>query len=100
MDTAKLRVVTIIATAELHERLERDILALGARGMTIGKVDGHGAHGSHRASFLDRGNVRIETLVDAAVATKIMERVVQNYAGQEIVAFAHDVEAVPKSHFE
>jgi nitrogen regulatory protein PII len=100
MDTAKMRVVTIIATAELSERLERDILQLGARGMTIARVDGHGAHGAHRASFLDRGNVRIETIVDHKVADRLLEHVVKHYDGLEIVAFAYDVQAVPKSRFE
>jgi nitrogen regulatory protein PII len=100
MDTAKMRVVTIIATAELHERLERDIKAAGARGMTIAHVDGHGAHGAHRASFLDRGNVRIDIIADPKTAEKILDRVVSHYEGQEIVAYAHDVEAVPKGRFQ
>jgi hypothetical protein len=100
METAKLRLVTIVATAELQERLEKDLLAMGARGLTIGKVDGVGAHGRRRASFLDSGNVRIETLVSAATGAKILERVVKNYDGQEIIAYAHDIEAVPKAQFE
>jgi nitrogen regulatory protein PII len=100
MDTAKMRVVTIIATAELLERLERDVRLVGARGMTIAHVDGHGAHGAHRASLLDRGNVRIESIVAPKVADKLLERVVTHYEGQEIVAFAYDVDAVPKGRFE
>jgi nitrogen regulatory protein PII len=99
MDTAKIRVVTIVATAELQERLEKDLVALGARGLTIGKVDGRGSHGIRRAGILDRANVRIETLVTGAVAEKILECVVKGYDGQEIVAYAHDVEAVPKKRF-
>jgi|SRR5580704_11121427 nitrogen regulatory protein PII len=100
MDTAKVRVVTIVATAELQERLQKDLWSLGARGLTVGKVSGWGAHGHRRDSFLDSGNVRIETLVEATIATKILERVVKNYDGQEIIAYVHDVEAVPKAHFE
>jgi nitrogen regulatory protein PII len=99
MDTAKIRVVTIVATAELQERLEKDLWALGARGLTVGKVDGRGSHGVRRAGFLDRANVRLETLVTAPIADKILDCIVKQYAGQEIVAYAHDVEAVPAGHF-
>src|SRR5258708_1922608 len=99
METFKVKVVTIVATAELRERVEKDLWSLGVRDMAIGKVDGVSAHGHRRPSFLDSGNVRIETLVDGAVAAKILERVVQDYEGQEIVAYAGDVEAVPRSRF-
>ena len=66
----------------------------------MGKVHGGGAPGAHRASFLDRGNVRFDTLVTAALAQKILELVVTQFAEQEIVAYAHDVEAVPADHFK
>lgn len=100
METAHLKLVIIVATAELQERLEKDLWSLGARGLTVHKVDGWGAHGRRRANFLDSGNVRIETLVQAPVAAKIFERVIKNYDGQEIISYAHDVDAVPKVHFE
>jgi nitrogen regulatory protein PII len=99
METAKIRVVTIVATAELQERLERDLLALGVSGLTIGKVDGRGSHGVRRAGLFDRANVRIETLVSRPIADKILQLVVTHYAGQECLAYVHDVEAVPKEHF-
>lgn len=99
METAKIRVVTIVATAELQERLENDLLALGVSGLTIGKADGRGSHGVRRAGLFDRANVRIETLVSAPLADKIMQLVVKHYAGQECLAYVHDVEAVPKEHF-
>ena len=67
--------------------------------MAIGKVDEIGGHGHRRPSFLDSGNIRIETLVDSAVAAKILERVVHDYEGQDIVAYTSDVEAVPKGRF-
>ncbi len=99
METAKIRVVTIVATAELQERLESDLLAIGVSGMSIGKVDGRGSHGVRRAGLFDRANVRVETLVSAAVADKILKLVVTHYAGLEILAYVHDVEAVPKERF-
>ena len=99
METAKIRVVTIVATAELQERLEGDLMAMGGTGLTVGRVDGRGSHGVRRAGLFDRANVRIETLVSTELATRVLERIMTHYKGQEILAYAHDVEAVPKEHF-
>jgi hypothetical protein len=99
METARLKVVTITAAAELQERVEKDLWGLGVREMSVGKVDAIAGHGHRRASFLDSGNLRIEMLVDATIASKILERIVKSYDGQDITAYAADVEAVPKAHF-
>jgi nitrogen regulatory protein PII len=99
VETAKVRLVTIIAGAELEDRLSQDLRQAGAPGQTLSRVEGRGHHGPRTVSFLDRGNVRIETLVAPTVAEKILERIVGQYAGLEIVAFVQDVEAIPRESF-
>jgi hypothetical protein len=97
--TAKLKLVTLIATSELEDRIVADLRLLGATGYTSSTAGGGGAHGPRRRGFLEMGNVRIETLVSAEVGQRILEHVVHVYEGLEVVAFSHEVEAVPPEHF-
>ena len=98
METAKVKLVTIIATSELSGRLESDLLELGAGGYTIARVNGRGEHGPRIRGVFDVGNIQIEALVVPHVARKILERVA-GYEELRVVAFAYDVEAVPRSRF-
>jgi nitrogen regulatory protein PII len=99
VDTAKVKLVTIIVAWELVDRLTFALGALGVTGYTTGRVAGRGVHGVRKRSVFDAGNVRLETLVSPATAEKILEHVTTEYADSEIVAFVHDVEAVPRSRF-
>jgi nitrogen regulatory protein PII len=96
----KAKLVTIIASSEFVDRLAETLRSLGARGYTMTDARGRGVHGPRGLSFFDAGNARIETIVPAAVADKILEHIVKDYAGDEIIAFSHDVDAVPKAHFD
>jgi nitrogen regulatory protein PII len=98
VDTVKVKLVTLIATSELQERLQGDLRELGASGYTIARVNGRGEHGPRTRGVFDVGNVQIETLVAPEVANKILERVA-GYEELRVVAFACDVEAVPRSRF-
>ncbi len=99
LETAKAKLVTIIASSELADRLADALAWLGAAGYTTDSVSGLGLHGKRRRNVFDPGNVRLETIVSPSVAEKLLEHVATEYAGFGIVAFAHDVEAVPKAHF-
>lgn len=100
LETAKIKLVTVIATAELEERLMKDLRKAGASGYTISHVSaGGGSHGPRHRGVFDTGNVRIEMLVSAEVATRLLEVVVSNYADLSLIAFAQDVEAVPRKNF-
>jgi hypothetical protein len=99
MEVAKARLVTIIGSSEFADRIADTLRSLGAGGYTRADVSGHGLHGPRKINAFDSGNVRIETIVRPAVAEKILEYVAKEYGGCEI-AFAHDVDAVPRSHFE
>jgi nitrogen regulatory protein PII len=99
-DVSTARLVTIIASLEFVDRLAETLRSLGARGYTMTDARGRGLHGPRGFTFFDAGNARIETVVPPAVADKILEHIVKDYRGDEIIAFAHDVEAVPRAHFE
>jgi hypothetical protein len=98
-ETAKITLVTVVAAFEIEERLVKDLQALGVKGYTAGKVDGRGFHGHRMAGLVDAPNMRLEMLVSPALAQKILDRVVGKYVDQPIMAYVHDVRAVPHEHF-
>jgi len=97
--TAKVKLVTIIASSELQDRIIEDLREAGAGGYTIARTSGGGLHGPRLRGIWDTGNVRIESLVTTEVAERVLEHVTQAYADLAFVAFAADVEAVPREHF-
>jgi nitrogen regulatory protein PII len=94
MKTVRLRKVTIVAEALLEERLLRAIRERGARGFTLAEVRGEGSRGV-RASDWEGKNVRIETLVPAEAAERILAHVAEAYFPHfAVVAWVEDVEVV------
>jgi nitrogen regulatory protein PII len=91
---ARAKLVTIIAAAELWDRLEADLRRLGASGYTFVSVNGRGEHGSRPGSWLESGNVRIETVVTPEFASSIMDHLLRDYAAEEMTAYVHDVDAI------
>jgi nitrogen regulatory protein P-II 2 len=100
VQTARVTLVTIIAAFELEDRLVQDLRRLGVRGYTLGKVDGRGLHGSRMAGLVDAPNLRLEALVDAQMAARILERIATRYVDQPLMAYTHEVQAMPAEHFE
>jgi nitrogen regulatory protein P-II 2 len=100
VETAKVTLVTVVAVYEIEERLVRDLRALGVRGYTVGKVDGRGLHGHRMAGLVDAPNMRLEMLVPASLAPRILERIASKYSDQPIMAYVHEVNAIPHEHFE
>jgi nitrogen regulatory protein PII len=99
IETAKIKLVTIICGEELLDGIEEHLKTIGPSGYTVGRVDGRGQHGPRTRGFLDRANVRIEVLLRPSDAPRLLERLMQMYEGRQVVAFSQDVEAVPKEHF-
>lgn len=97
METTRVKLVTIIAESVLEERLVQDVRRLGARGYTRSDVRGEGSRG-RRVGDVEGANVRLECLVSAEVAdrivTELAERYFENYA---LVAYVEDV-AVVRGH--
>jgi nitrogen regulatory protein P-II 2 len=98
-DTVRVSLVTVIAVFELEERFVEDLRALGVKGYTVGKVEGRGAHGHQMAGLVDAPNMRLEMLVPPALARRVLERIADRYADQPIMAFCHEVEAMPADLF-
>ncbi len=97
--TAKLKLLTIVASSELQDRIVECLREAGAGGYTIGLTSGGGLHGARIRGLWDTGNVRIESLVSADIAEHVLEHVVRDYAELSVIAFVQDVEAVPREHF-
>jgi nitrogen regulatory protein PII len=94
MITVGLKKVTIIAEAVLEPRLLQEIRALGATGYTIGEVRGEGSRGV-RASDWEGDNVKVETLVGAGTADRILEHVAAAYFEHyAVIAWVTDVQVV------
>jgi hypothetical protein len=99
IQTANVKLVSIIGSSHCGDRIASDLRALGVSGYTKTKAEGMGVHGSRAFGIVDGANVRIDTLVGTELATAILQTIARNFAGQAVVAFAVDAEAVPASHF-
>jgi len=78
MKTTNLILLTIIAEDELESRIIGDLKKLGVRGYTICPVRGEGHHGL-RASQWEGENIKIEVIVDSALADSISEHISSAY---------------------
>ncbi|HMQ34008.1 MAG TPA: transcriptional regulator [Chloroflexaceae bacterium] len=94
METTRLKLVTIIAERILEERLLRELLQLGARGYTVGEARGEGTRGIQAIDW-EGQNVRIETLVGAEVAERILAHVAAHYfADYAVIVYTVDAEVL------
>jgi nitrogen regulatory protein P-II 2 len=84
-DQSNAMIVTIVTESILEARLTRDIEACGARGWTITDARGHGPR-NRRASELEGGNIRLETIVTEPVAAEVMEVLSRDYFPSYAVA--------------
>jgi hypothetical protein len=73
--------------------------ALGVRACTILQAEGHGLHGARKIGFLDNANLQIEMLVAPELGAKVLELIETSYAGEAVIAYAHEVQAVPLARF-
>lgn len=78
MKTTNLILLTIIAEDELESRIIEDLKKLGVRGYTVCSVRGEGHHGL-RASQWEGENIKIEVIVDSALADSISEHISSAY---------------------
>lgn len=78
MDTEEMVLVTIVAEAVVEHRLVRDVAAAGSHGWTVCDARGRGSRGV-RADEFEGSNIRLETLVPAAVADRILAVLSQDY---------------------
>jgi nitrogen regulatory protein P-II 2 len=94
MALTTLKLVTIIAEAVLEDRLLEDLRRLGATGYTLTEVRGEGSRGIRATEFEGR-NLRIEILVAAPMADRVLEHLADEYFPlYAVVAFAANVQVV------
>ncbi len=99
MRTVSVTCVTIVAEAVVEQRLLRDLERAGARGWTITSGRGRGT-GSVQASEWEGANIRVETLVPAAVADAVLEMLSRDYFPHyAVVAWTNPVAVVRGDRF-
>lgn len=83
--------ITIVAESVLEIRLLSDLKEVGARGWTVTSARGDGPRG-RRVSEIEGGNIRVEVIVSAAVATRIWQLLEDKYFPHyAIAAWASEV---------
>lgn len=91
--------VTIVAEPAVEPRLTGDLLALGATGYTVVEARGRGTHG-HAREFPGE-NVRIEVIVPAPVAARVLSHLAAHYfRDYAVIAYATDVMVVRSEKYE
>jgi len=94
MQTTALTKVTIIAEAVLRERLIQDVLDAGATGYTCSQVEGEGSR-HIRSGDLPGENVRLETIVNDAVADRLLARLSSEYFPHfALIAYLSEVRVI------
>lgn len=87
------RLVTVIAEAVLEERILRDLRAWGVEGLTLVRAEGD-PFGS-RVGDVEGGFLRVECIVGAEVAGRVLTRLAERYFGRfKVVAYDHPVRVV------
>lgn len=99
MHTVALKEVTVIAEALLEDKLLRELRELGARGFTIADVRGEGSRRLRDDEWEGR-RVRVETLVGAEVADRILQHLAEHYFPHySMVAYVADVQVVRREKY-
>ncbi|MEX2380998.1 MAG: hypothetical protein WD490_01320 [Opitutales bacterium] len=91
MNVKNLKLITVVAEAFVSDRIIREMKRLGATGYTATAANGGGSRTS-RASEGERKNVKIETLVNEQVATRILDLLAAHYLNNyAIVTYIQEV---------
>jgi nitrogen regulatory protein PII len=94
-----LNLLTIIAEESLAPSIEKEIVAMGAKGYTSSSVSGKGLHGI-RDNQWEGENIKIETIVSEESCKKILAHLQHKYFDRyAMIAFHHPVNVVRTDHF-
>ena len=100
MKTHRVKLLTIIAPDVLEARLAADVLRLGAKGYTVASAVGAGLSGKRDSDWEGR-NIRLETLVNAQTAERILAELSEHYfESYGVIAFLSDVEVLRANKYE
>jgi hypothetical protein len=99
-DLLTVRRVTVIADSLFEETITKQLGKLGAKGYTIMDCRGCGEHQIVQDLFVISSRVRIETIVQPAVAEAIMKYIESpQFAGRALTACVETVEVSPRDRF-
>ena len=94
-----LYLLTIIAEDALASFIEKEIVAMGAKGYTASTVSGKGLH-DLRDNQWEGENIKIETIVSEQICNEILEHLQKKYFDRyAMIAFYHPVNVVRTNHF-
>lgn len=100
LELKSIRRVTIYATGALEEPLVTHFLALGSTGYTVTECRGKGEHRVVDDPLGPPPFIRIEVLVQPAVAEKIMTFLQAHHLkNQAVAACVETVEVIATEHF-
>jgi len=94
MQLYPLKLVTVVGESLIMEDVAERGLELGASGYTISEVSGHGSRSARNVGSTSGGakTLKVEFVVSAEVATKILDDVSQEYFEHyAIIAWLSDV---------
>jgi hypothetical protein len=95
-----IRRITVYADASLEQFLIEQFLKLGAKGYSVIECRGKGKHEIIEDPYTGISRVRIETLVQPAVAEKIMHYLARDeFKRRAVAACVESVEAPGAEHF-
>ena len=95
VDTNRAKLITIICGIELEERVAGNLMKAGAPGYTVTRARGRGRHGTRKVAIDDGGSIRIDVLVPAKDAPKLVE-VVGRLRDDAVTAYIQDVDTFPR----
>lgn len=100
MHTYPLKLITIIAEPVLEARITTELRTLGATGFTVVDGRGGGSRALH-ATDIPGINIRIDSIVTAAVAERIVEHIAAQYfTDYSVIAYVSDVAVVRSEKYE
>jgi len=99
MQLDSMDLITIIAEHILREPLIADLRRLGARGYSLGEVEGEGTRGTHATEWQGR-NLRIEAIVSRAVSDRVLAHLAETYfANHALIAYRAEVSVMRAEKF-
>jgi nitrogen regulatory protein P-II 2 len=94
-----LNLLTIIAEEALASFIEKEIVAMGAKGYTSSSVSGKGLH-NVRDNQWEGENIKIETIVSEENCKRILGHLQKKYFDRyAMIAFYHPVNVIRTNHF-
>lgn len=96
----KRKLITIVCESTIEHDLTQTLSETKASGYTVSDARGKGAHGLRDAAWPENANIRIEVLCDEAIATRVLDRLIEKYyANYTLITFVSDVGVLRPNKF-